>query len=1322
MAKNYELEILISATNQAAGMIEQLLQDVGKLAQTLKGVDSSKVEQATTALKGHGVEAKAAAAGLNEAEGASKKLADAMGMVVGAVKLVAGGFLALKAVQVVKDIADTAARAETLGVVLHSIAKNAGIARGSIDDVDKQVQKLGITASASRESLSKFIQAGLNVSDAPKLARAAQDLAVIAGENSSVTFSRLITNIQQRDTLGLRFMGLVLDMNKAETDYARTLGKTTQSLSEQEKQQAVLNAVLEKSKAFAGTYEAAMGSVGKQLTSLARYQDDLKVSVGNGLLPAYLALVEEFTIFLKNMKLVGDEMDKQGTGARSLGENVRAAAQSFREFVEILVSLKSVFVVIAEIWVATKIIAYGSAIAGLSVSVGGLSAAFRVLWTAAGGWLGALIVGGIELVRWAASSDVAKAALAGIGITLSLLVTGPLNLLLSGVAKAENMWVHLMGTIGKASKAEVAAADKKMEARLRELDTEVNDKYLALANAEKDMKGGDDAPKAAKTRETKQVTGEYIAQVDKVNNLIQKSNNLYAQGKIEQSNLLAGEIKIESAKLNTLQSEIDILRLKKDQTEAEKALIKAADDYDAARGKARTEEERRQDARNRAAKGLGIDSEKVAFDDKGRSMSPAMAAAKDNLSTIIRENDKDATKTPEKKAGELKQALENLKGNVTGPESGLIYQEIVRGIDGNGAYKPVIKRALQDAAQVVFQGKQAELLRYETLNADSRAKQKALYEVELADNEGYRNQTVVIAQGAAQQIDETYKLGRTSIAAYYAFQRSELDKAALQDAHILTLKVAQNKIEIESAPTIQAKNSLIAQGIALEAQELVAKNEVLNKRQKINIEERAAQVALNSLYVKTQETLLTALSMEGDAKRQAAAETLRLANIDAKKDAGLLEKNKLLYGLTLNQIAAEEKLAKLANADKSIGMEQAKLDSMRALNLISVVDYEARSVELQKQRVQQAQKELDIVLKEIADKREAGGGDSTALEGKALDAQAKLQAAQIAGAQQFRTIADSINTSFQDASSTFLQNLLSGTMTWKDAMKNAISSLSSSLLKMSTDKLSSNLFSGSDIGGKAMGVLGGKGDSNIFSDLLGSAQKGLAKFTDAIGLTSGASAELAAKTVAQTGSTVIAMTTEELKTAAINTEMGMMAAASMALDILATAALNAASSMGGGGGMGGLAGLMGGGSSGLDALNGAGSTVAYLADGGQVTGPGSGTSDSIPARLSNGEFVVKASATAAHLSLLRAINGGSIGRMSSMGSVRRFAEGGLVGSSGGSKGVGGDVHVQINVNNEGKADTKAGGPNGVELGKMLQNVVTQTIIREKRQGGLLEGR
>lgn len=75
--------------------------------------------------------------------------------------------------------------------------------------------------------------------------------------------------------------------------------------------------------------------------------------------------------------------------------------------------------------------------------------------------------------------------------------------------------------------------------------------------------------------------------------------------------------------------------------------------------------------------------------------------------------------------------------------------------------------------------------------------------------------------------------------------------------------------------------------------------------------------------------------------------------------------------------------------------------------------------------------------------------------------------------------------------------------------------------------------------------------------------------------------------------------------------------------------------------------------------------VAGLAGGGLVTGPGSATSDSIPARLSDGEFVVRAAAVrAVGLDTLASINRGfKIPSIAGVG-IPRFAEGGLVQGSG----------------------------------------------------------
>lgn len=104
---------------------------------------------------------------------------------------------------------------------------------------------------------------------------------------------------------------------------------------------------------------------------------------------------------------------------------------------------------------------------------------------------------------------------------------------------------------------------------------------------------------------------------------------------------------------------------------------------------------------------------------------------------------------------------------------------------------------------------------------------------------------------------------------------------------------------------------------------------------------------------------------------------------------------------------------------------------------------------------------------------------------------------------------------------------------------------------------------------------------------------------------------------------------------------------------VASQALSAIPGLGKFGGMIGnlvqqLLGSLGGGGGGLFSLFG-------FADGGHVSGAGTGTSDSIPAMLSNGEFVVNAKATAANRPVLEAINAGKAPRFATGGIVSRSA-------------------------------------------------------------------
>lgn len=143
---------------------------------------------------------------------------------------------------------------------------------------------------------------------------------------------------------------------------------------------------------------------------------------------------------------------------------------------------------------------------------------------------------------------------------------------------------------------------------------------------------------------------------------------------------------------------------------------------------------------------------------------------------------------------------------------------------------------------------------------------------------------------------------------------------------------------------------------------------------------------------------------------------------------------------------------------------------------------------------------------------------------------------------------------------------------------------------------------------------------------------------------------------------------------------------------LGEAVAAAFSSNGGGGG--------GGGGFGFGGIFAAITSFLGFAEGGYVRGPGSTTSDSIPARLSNGEYVIRAEAVRkVGVAALDAINTGA--------QVKKFASGGYVGQAAGSAGAPARDGLVVNITNQTPAEvTTTRGEDG-SLNVLIRAVAAQ---------------
>ena len=258
--------------------------------------------------------------------------------VAAAAAVVAAWYAVSRALKVVGGIIMDSARYETLGIVMETIGHNAGYTSAQMYAFAEGLESTGISMTEARQSLSRMNQAQLDLSKSTQLARVAQDAAVIGMMNSSDAFNQLVYGIQSANVRVLRTIGINVSFEESYKKVAKQLGVTTTSFTELEKANIRMNAALEAGEVISGTYTAAMETAGKQVLSLRRYFDNLKVMLGTAFLPAFAEVVMAITGGMKdiNKDLLGnlEKAKDWGVGLRLILIDIQAEFMRFAMFID----------------------------------------------------------------------------------------------------------------------------------------------------------------------------------------------------------------------------------------------------------------------------------------------------------------------------------------------------------------------------------------------------------------------------------------------------------------------------------------------------------------------------------------------------------------------------------------------------------------------------------------------------------------------------------------------------------------------------------------------------------------------------------------------------------------------------------------------------------------------------------------------------------------------------------------------------------------------------------------------------------------------------
>ena len=450
----------------------------------------------------------------------------------------------------------------------------------------------------------------------------------------------------------------------------------------------------------------------------------------------------------------------------------------------------------------------------------------------------------------------------------------------------------------------------------------------------------------------------------------------------------------------------------------------------------------------------------------------------------------------------------------------------------------------------------------------------------------------------------------------------ELKKEIIANAKLIDAHEAKKKAIQESAQAAKSAARETEQFIkSLESQadkqtqKTYATRQALIDSQKLTVEQRnranAANIAITAHEnKKLNDELQNQLnSLLFDPAKIKTAEIDRwyqavIAQLKANKNIEGIDLIDQLLPLKKAEANLNEITTKIQQAQSRQSTKEQRIQAQVTSGLITQVEAQSQLVELHKQTAQELENYLPT-LQAMTD-----------LPGQAGEnAQKALATLQLQIAELNKTT-DALTNAFKNGLQTGIQSsldsLAKGTFELKDALLNLAQSILSSMAQVASKSLSD----------MAMNEL-----SNLGNSLFGSATD--ATIDDANAAAAASLMETAITTSTATGAGLMG---ESISTSAgIGSETissAMVTAGTTAGGIISEAMIAAAGA------------------------NAGSSAFGAAATGGYISGPGSSTSDSIPARLSNGEFVVNAASVKKYgVDYLHAINTGRAHHYSSGGLV-----------------------------------------------------------------------
>lgn len=195
---------------------------------------------------------------------------------------------------------------------------------------------------------NKALALGINKNQLVPLMEAAAARSKVFGRTVTEAFNDITIGIGRQSRLILDNLGIILDLDKTYTDYAFTLGKTSEALSDSEKKQAIVNAIIEDTKPLLIAQAFLSETNTEKLQRLGASWANLKENIGLFIIAQYDAISvskQMETQFQQNLDQATNApgtYEQTANAFKTLGDEIKGATERSKELLDSLKDISTI--------------------------------------------------------------------------------------------------------------------------------------------------------------------------------------------------------------------------------------------------------------------------------------------------------------------------------------------------------------------------------------------------------------------------------------------------------------------------------------------------------------------------------------------------------------------------------------------------------------------------------------------------------------------------------------------------------------------------------------------------------------------------------------------------------------------------------------------------------------------------------------------------------------------------------------------------------------------------------------------------------------------